>query len=90
LDSRVEGILVIAFQSVPRQSALSHCARLKSRDGINWQREMTLPLDGARIAQLFDYITRGLVFRHFGLRFPARAPSMITAARRQIVSALRA
>lgn len=26
--------------------------------------------DGARIAQLFDYITRGLAFRHFGLLFP--------------------
>ncbi len=44
--------------------------RFVSRDGTSWEPEMTLPLDGEALSQLFQMMTRGLAFAEFGLLLP--------------------
>jgi hypothetical protein len=45
-------------------------SRFVLRDGMIWEQELALPLGGMQLARLFDYITRGLAFCHWGLLFP--------------------
>lgn len=58
---------------------------LVSSDGGTWEPEMTVPLDGRALETLFEYMTRGLAFHHWGLvfgpKFVVRAAFLGEAAR---------
>lgn len=42
---------------------------LVSENGGQWEHGMTIPLDGRALEVLFEYMTRGLAFLHWGLAF---------------------
>ena len=44
--------------------------RFTSRDGVSWDPDMTLPLDGEALSRLFHMITRGLGYVEYGLLLP--------------------
>lgn len=58
---------------------------LVSADGGPWEPGMAVPLDGRTLEALFEYMTRGLAFHHWGLlfgrEFAVRAAFLGEAAR---------
>jgi hypothetical protein len=58
---------------------------LVSENGGQWEHGMTIPLDGRALETLFEYMTRGFAFLHWGLafgpEFAVRAACLGDAAR---------